>query len=310
MPCFHPLQAWKTEDGIKFYNPYKDNRHHKGIQIPCRQCTGCRSEYSRQWAMRNVHEASLHDRNVFITLTYDNDHLPLLGPSEEHNTLVKDHFRLFIKSLRKPHKKLGWVPPKKIRFYMCGEYGEKGTKRPHYHAILFNTYFPDMVPLEGKKNLFTSEILRQIWGKGHVSVGAVTFESAAYVSKYVQKKINGQKKDEHYRVIDKETGEYLGQRQQEYANMSRRPGIAGDWLAKYKDRVYQTDDITINGRKMRPPKYYDRIYEIDHRDKMEEIKKNRKKEMEKMSHLFTKEALLYREKVHKARMSLYKKDKL
>jgi hypothetical protein len=61
---------------------------------------------------------------------------------------------------------------------------------------------------------------------------------------------------------------------------------------------------------MRPPKYYDRIYEIDHRDKMEEIKKNRKKEMEKMSHLFTKEALLYREKVHKARMSLYQKDKL
>ena len=310
MPCFHPLQAWKTEDGIKFYNPYKDNRHHKGIQIPCRQCTGCRTEYSRQWAMRNVHEASLHERNVFITLTYDDDHLPLLGPSEEHNTLVKDHFRLFIKSLRKPHKKLEWIPPKKIRFYMCGEYGEKGTKRPHYHAILFNTYFPDMVPLEGKKNLFKSEILRQIWGKGHVSVGAVTFESAAYVSKYVQKKINGQKKDEHYRVIDKETGEYLGQRQQEYANMSRRPGIAGDWLAKYKDRVYQTDDITINGRKMRPPKYYDRIYEIDHQDKMEEIKKNRKKEMEKMSHLFTKEALLYREKVHKARMSLYQKDKL
>ena len=303
MPCFHPLQAWKTEDGIKFYNPYKDNRNHKGIKIPCRQCTGCRSEYSRQWAMRNVHEAQLHDRNVFITLTYDDEHLPKNG------TLVKDHFRLFIKSLRKPHKKLGWTPPKKIRFYMCGEYGEK-FGRPHYHAILFNTYFPDSTPIQGKPNLFDSNILRQIWGKGHVSIGAVTFESAAYVSAYVQKKINGKQKDEHYAIYNKETGEYFGQLQQEYANMSRKPGIAGDWLAKYKDRVYQTDDITINGRKMRPPKYYDRLYEIDHQDKMEEIKKNRKKEMDKLAHLFTPEALKQAEKNHKARMSLYKRNKL
>jgi hypothetical protein len=303
MPCFHPLQAWKTEDGIKFYNPYKDNRNHKGIKIPCRQCTGCRSEYSRQWAMRNVHEAQLHDRNVFITLTYDDEHLPKNG------TLVKDHFRLFMKSLRKPHKKLDWIPPKKIRFYMCGEYGEK-FGRPHYHAILFNTYFPDAIPIQGKPNLFDSDILRQIWGKGHVSIGAVTFESAAYVSAYVQKKINGKQKDQHYAIYNKDTGEYFGQLQQEYANMSRKPGIAGDWLAKYKDRVYQTDDITINGRKMRPPKYYDRLYEIDHQDKMQEIKKNRKKEMDKLAHLFTPEALKQAEKTHKARMSLYKRNKL
>jgi hypothetical protein len=253
--------------------------------------------------MRNVHEAQLHDRNVFITLTYDDEHLPKNG------TLVKDHFRLFIKSLRKPHKKLDWIPPEKIRFYMCGEYGEK-FGRPHYHAILFNTYFPDATPIQGKPNLFDSNILREIWGKGHVSIGAVTFESAAYVSAYVQKKINGKQKDEHYAIYNKQTGEYFGQLQQEYANMSRKPGIAGDWLAKYKDRVYQTDDITINGRKMRPPKYYDRLYEIDHQDKMEEIKKNRKKEMDKLAHLFTPEALKQAEKTHKARMSLYKRNKL
>ena len=176
MPCFHPLQAWKTEDGIKFYNPYKDNRHHKGIQIPCRQCTGCRSEYSRQWAMRILHESSLYTNNIFITLTYDAEHLP------EYGTLVKKHFQDFMKRLRKKYNK------KKIRYYQCGEYGEK-FGRPHYHAIIFNHTFPDMKRVPGKhKDLYTSEILKKIWKKGHVSIGTVNFETAAYVANYVQKK--------------------------------------------------------------------------------------------------------------------------
>jgi hypothetical protein len=44
---------------------------------------------------------------------------------------------------------------------------------------------------------------------------------------------------------------------QEYTTMSRRPGIAADWFAKYYEDVYPSDSIYVNGRVMRPPKYYD-----------------------------------------------------
>ena len=95
MPCFKPLKAYKNHDtgGIQFHSPYSDLDN--SFPMPCRQCTGCRTEYARQWAMRLVLEEELWDNNIFITLTYDNEHLP------EHNTLVKKDFQLFMKRLRK-----------------------------------------------------------------------------------------------------------------------------------------------------------------------------------------------------------------
>ena len=307
MPCFHPNTAWylpqtrtiSWEDRFGKEIPGIRN----SIQLPCRQCTGCRSEYSRQWAMRIVLEQSLWLNNIFITLTYNNEHLP------EHNTLIKKDFQDFMKRLREPNQEFDWTPPKPIRYYHCGEYGEK-FDRPHYHAILFNTNFSDRKQLQGHKGLTTSETLNYLWGKGHSSIGDVTFQSAAYVAGYVQKKINGKQKESHYAIIDPETGQYFGQRQQEYATMSRRPGIAGNWLAQYKDDVYPSDNIHINGIEMQPPKSFDRLYEIDHKDEMLTIKDKRMEEAEKYAHLRTPEALRQAEKTHKARMSLYKRGKL
>ena len=148
---------------------------------------------------------------------------------------------------------------------------------------------------------------------GYVSHGDVTFESAAYVANYVQKKINGKNKDSHYKIknpLDKSTGVYLTHRQQEYAQMSRKPGIAGDWLTKWKDDIYKNDAIHIDGRKMKPPKYYDRQYELLHPQKMLIIKAQRKLEMEKLAHHFTPAVLLQKELNHKAKMALYKRNKL
>jgi len=247
-----------------------------------------------------MHEASLWLDNIFITLTYDNDNLP------QHNTLIKKDFQDFMKRLRKK-KNANTNNP--IRYYQCGEYGEK-FGRPHYHAILFNTNFRDREIIQGHKGLTQSETLSKLWGKGHSSIGDVTFQSAAYVAGYVQKKTNGKQKETHYAIVDQQTGEYFGQRQQEYSTMSRRPGIAGRWFAKHKDDVYPSDNIHINGKEMRPPKYYDRLYEIDHRSTMEKIKENRIKQMQETAHLRTPEALQQAEKTHKARMSLYKRGKL
>jgi len=258
--------------------------------------------------MRIIHEASLHLHNSFITLTYNDEHLPAF------NTLIKRDFQLFMKRLRKAH------PEKKIRFYHCGEYGDN-FGRPHYHAILFNHHFHDQTKIKGKhKDLYTSQSLIKLWSNpetkksmGHVSIGTVNFETAAYVAAYVQKKINGKLKPEHYKIdkpLDKSTGEYLSHRQQEYATMSRRPGIAGHWFTKHYKDAYPSDFITVKGKKMKPPKYYDRLYEILYPSDMENIKKNRMEAMEKLSHLFTPEALKQKELHFKAKMALYKRNKL
>ena len=308
MPCFHPNTAWylpqtrtiSWEDRFGKEIPGVRN----SIQLSCGQCTGCRTEYARQWAMRLVLEQKYWQgkkkSSIFITLTYDNDNLP------EHNTLIKKDFQDFMKRLRwKKHS----TKENPVRFFHCGEYGDKFS-RPHYHAILFNTNFSDRKQLQGHKGLTTSETLSKLWGKGHSSIGDVTFQSAAYVAGYVQKKINGKQKDSHYAIIDPDTGEYHGQRQQEYSTMSRNPGIAGNWLAQYKDDVYPSDNIHINGKEMQPPKSFDRLYEIDHKDEMLTIKDKRMEEAEKYAHLRTPEALRQAEKTHKARMSLYKRGKL
>ena len=297
MPCFHPITAYhKIGGGITW-----THRESNGIKltVSCKQCTGCRQEYARQWAMRNIHEASLWLNNIFITLTYNDQNLP------EHNKLVKKDFQDFMKRLRK-HKKANTKNP--IRFFHCGEYGEK-FGRPHYHAILFNTNFNDRKPIPGQKNLTTSDTLKKLWGKGHVSIGDVTFQSASYVAGYVQKKINGKQKEDHYRRIDKTTGE-TWVLPQEYATMSRRPGIAGLWFAKHKKDVYPSDNIHINGKEMRPPKYYDNLFQEQNPLQMEQIKENRTKAMQKTAHLRTPQALAQAKRNHQARMSLHKRGKL
>jgi hypothetical protein len=288
MSCFHPLYGFKSSSGkwLSKQTYYKQ----EPMTVPCGQCTGCRSEYSRQWALRNMHEASLYADNSFITLTYDKKNLP------QNNSLEKKAFPKFIRSLRQKNKGT------KIRYYACGEYGDN-FGRPHYHAILFN-YFPDDC-VHLKKDLYTSKSLSDAWRhKGHVSVGNVTFQSAAYVSNYVQKKINGKQKIEHY--TNTETGEW---REPEFSLMSRKPGIGKKWFDKYYKDIYQIgkDGLHMNGKFMRPPKYYDTKYTEDFPELMEILKQNRIEKFEEIAHLFTPESLAAAERTHKARMSLYKR---
>jgi hypothetical protein len=315
MPCFKPNKVWRTPSGIQFYNPYSDID--TGFHISCKQCRGCRKEYARQWAMRTLHEKDLWLNNIFITLTYNDEHLP------ENNTLVKKDFQDFIKRLRKT-KKIIKCPTtgrnlNPIRFYHCGEYGEK-FGRPHYHAILFNHNFSDREKINGHKGLTQSETLTKIWGKGHSSIGDVTFESASYVAGYVQKKINGVMKDyinpetglRHYERLTSE-GEIITL-QQEYSTMSRRPGIAGLWFAKHKNYCYPSDNIHINGREMRPPKYYDRLFiesSPENKKTFEDtILRKRLDALKKTQHLRTPEALAQAELNSIARERIYKRGKL
>jgi len=293
MACFHPLQAFRDSSGqIRF----DEKTNGDPLQLPCGQCLGCRLEHSRQWAMRCVHEASLHQDNVFITLTYNDENIPLDG------SLLKSDFQKFIRKLRKAER------PKKIRYFHCGEYGDN-TNRPHYHAILFGFNFDDWLYLHDSNSgnpIYTSPTLEKIWAKGFVTVGTVTFESAAYIARYVIKKLNGPLKDQ----VNKKTGLKPYERYHpftgeiisvlpEYCTMSRRPGIGRDWIANYTRDVFPKDFTTIRGMRMQPPKYYDRyLKEIDP-EMYDDIKAGRKLTAYQ-SDENTRERLSARETVKKA----------
>lgn len=293
MPCFKPLTAYYSKHynpsgkrGITF-NQREAEQPDTPLDLPCGQCIGCRLERSRQWAIRCIHEASLHEENCFITLTFNPESL---AARENPGTLDKTDFQKFMKRLRKHY------PGKKIRYFHCGEYGEK-YGRPHYHAILFGLDFDDkeLINILNGHRLYRSPTLEKIWPFGYSSIGNVTFESAAYVARYIMKKITGDQADEHYRYVDEETGELL-EKQPEYTTMSRRPGIAADWFDDYADDVYPSDFITVRGKKMRPPKFYDRLMEQTRPYEMEDIKTSRKEAAKIRSEDNSPERLKTREK--------------
>lgn len=240
MPCFRPLQAYRTDLGKIVFT---DRGSHRALTLPCGQCVGCRLERSRQWAVRCMHESQMHEFNSFVTLTYNEDTIP-------HDfSLNYRHFQLFMKRLRKDFPR--------VRFYMCGEYGET-YHRPHYHACLFGIRFLDLKPWRKSSagfQLYRSDRLEALWGKGNVEVGDVTFESAAYVARYVMKKITGPDAEKHYEAVDPVTGEIYS-RIPEFTRMSLKPGIGATWYDKYKAEVFPLDRVVVRGVECRPPRYY------------------------------------------------------
>ena len=86
------------------------------------------------------------------------------------NPLIKMNYKDFQKVKKN-------YPPKTIKYFACGEYGDK-KKRAHYHAIIFGV----------GNNHEDKKIIQETWKKGLTYHGTVTFESARYVTDYVLKK--------------------------------------------------------------------------------------------------------------------------
>ncbi len=265
MPCYYPIDGWRSK------SPNENGKYpivfiRSGAQqddpltIGCGRCIGCKLERSRQWAMRCTHEASLHQDNCFITLTYDEKHLP------NNASLDKNEWRLFMKRLRRH------LYPQKIRFFACGEYGTNTDitsldliGRPHYHAILFgidlHTTHPDgryndkyLIQETDTTKLYTSELLQKIWPKGYSTVGECTFQSAAYIARYCLKKITGDESVLHY-----------AGRIPEFSTQSRRPGIARRWFEKYRHDL-DKGFVTAKGVKLPPAAYYKNLYKEHYGD--------------------------------------------
>lgn len=290
MPCYRPVKAFY---GKKLPSGKREIVFSSGqaescldLKLPCGNCIGCRLERARQWAMRCMDEASMHHDNSFITLTFNNENLPL------NRSLDVSLFQKFMKRLRKE------IEPVKLRYFHCGEYGPK-TGRPHYHSLVFGYSFPDRRYLKttgaGEK-IYTSPQLDRVWGKGYTSVGEVTFGSAAYVARYHLKKVGSVVSDNHY--TDHKTGEMLAP---EYVTMSRRPGIGSDWYERYKSDVYPRDSRVIKGVDTKPCKFYDSRYEIDDPSGYRALKLKRSRLVDLKDN--SEDRLLVKEKVKSAQIA-------
>lgn len=260
MTCLHPLlaspYALPNENGKIEYKVWgavekfdtealsrlKTDSH--AIPIPCGQCLGCRLDKANEWAIRCVHEAKLHRRNCFITLTYNDENLP------QDNSLHREHLQLFMKRLR---RNLDYDKNIKIRFLACGEYGSLNM-RPHYHILCFGWFPSDVRKLSALTcgyNLFRSPLLESLWPYGFNTVGAVSFESARYVAKYSLKKQTGQNAAMY---------DLLGIKP-EFVGCSLKPGIGADFFKQYSEDIITQGFCVVNGQKFKIPDYYLKLFE-------------------------------------------------
>lgn len=300
MPCYYPLRGFRS--------PYPSpSGKHKFVfsgglgsgpstPLPCGQCIGCRLERARQWSVRCMYEASLYPDNCFITLTYDDAHLPECGDLN-----MKD-FQKFMKRLRRRYG------TSKIRFFACGEYGSKFA-RPHYHACLFGFDFADKVPFSSKGEviLYTSSDLAKLWPFGFSTVGEVNFETAGYVARYALKKVNGPQALSHYEYLDESTGE-VRSHPKEFLLMSRRPGLAREWFRKFASDVYPSDYLIVRGFKSKPPRYFDALQESENKELIDAVRVKRAKEGYANRSDATYTRLSVREVIARAKLSNFKRD--
>lgn len=242
-----------------------------------------------------MHEAAMHQDNCFITLTYDEEHLPWDG------SLNKDHWQKFMKRLRFKYR------PKNIRYFHCGEYGSR-MDRPHYHALLFGHDFNDKTLWASKDGVKTyiSDELESLWPFGYSTVGNVTYQSAAYCARYTLKKRTGKDAKDHYwRMVATDLEVEL---QPEYATMSLKPAIGKTWFDEFKDDLYPSDFVTHNGKKHRIPKYYDKLLgELD-QEQLRTLKARRLEKARKHHANNTKKRLAVREKCAQARLDHYSRN--
>lgn len=193
----------------------------------------------------------MYRENCFLTLTYSNQHLP------EHGSLTVRDWQLFAKRWRAE------IAPRNFRFLQCGEYGDE-NKRAHHHAAIFGQAFmTDRVPIADSQKGYSqweSPQLTRLWAKGRCTISHLDYKAGAYIARYIMKKVTGKNAKEHYAEINQITGEIVDLKP-EFITMSRRPGIGASWIKKYLTDVYPSDQVVIEGRICRPPKFYDIYYQ-------------------------------------------------
>lgn len=273
-------------ESLEYYRhfiPFEDIQ-----QIPCGHCIQCYLKRTRDWATRILLECESYAFNYFVTLTYDDDHLPslpegVLGYVDNdgkiwNTSLNLSDFQLFFKRFRQSI--LRKYNHSGMRVFYCGEYGEL-LGRPHFHFILMNA--PDLSQdlqayrweqLSGHKvSYYKSPFIQSVWKKGFVDVSDVCFESAAYVAGYVLKKLPRRSK------VPPLLPEFYLPRVEPFVHQSNRPGIGRTYFDLHKDEIYDFDELFVkkgfNTLSVKPPRYYDKLFDLSNPVEMAAIKESR-----------------------------------
>jgi len=236
MRCTSPRTVGFKADGKTItWSQKQYSKEFATFPLPCGKCIECRLEYARSWAIRCVHEAQMHEKNIFLTLTYDDAHLG-------ENLLDYRDFQLFVKKLR---DHIGYQPEDRIGYFVTGEYGEK-SKRKHWHTILFNYAPDDAVKKYTSYNgdqVYSSDFLQTLWGQGNIEFGSVTLKSAGYCARYAVKKLgHGIDGSHDFNPISKK---------------SSHQAIGKKFLEKFWPDIFNAGQIiTSEGDRLPIPRYY------------------------------------------------------
>lgn len=251
-----------SKEGLYLHPKYLRPYFKEIVPVPCGRCIGCRLDYSRQWAVRCLLESKDHVDNQFITLTYDDEHLP------QDMSVHKRDLQLFLKRIRKYMK--SYYNIDNIKYYACGEYGDK-SQRPHYHLLMFGLPLNDKMFLSSRRGIkiYTSYIISKCWPYGIHSVGEVNLETAAYTARYVMKKRKG--------IYASWYQEH--KLEPEFVLMSRKPGIGLNYFNANKDDIYKTDEIFYLSKNqvlsVKPCSYFDKKYDIEDPNRLAKLKEAR-----------------------------------
>lgn len=220
------------------------------VIVPCGNCIGCRLDYSSTWADRMLCESFDHDA-IFITITYDDDNLPISDCSG-FETLRSEHIDKFIKDLR------NYFRSKQVRYCLATEYGDLSL-RPHCHLIIYGLTIDDLKPQFYKVNSFgsptyTSDVLSELWKYGFNYIQEANWFNMAYTARYILKKQKGESAAE-YSAFDIEPPKF---------RMSRRPGIGCNWLLENYKELYENGYISVprhikSSGKILPNRYFDKL---------------------------------------------------
>lgn len=229
------------------FSPFK--KKGESTPLPCGKCPYCRNKRINQWIFRLKWHAKYSNSAIFVTLTYDNEHVPITP--NRLMTLRRKDARLFFVRLRKYSGQTKDTPEKdRIKYYIVGEYGSK-THRPHYHAIIFNA---DVMQVE------------KSWKHGSIHVGSITSDSLAYTLKY----INKQKDTKRHNRDDREM---------EFANISN--GIGRQYtdnskiVKRHKEQLYSKPFLTVDGYRLGIPRYYkDKMFTDEEKEMLAEHMKS------------------------------------
>lgn len=266
---------------VRLEKPILDNKGGLIYSVPynCGKCYNCKQRRVAQWSFRLKKELEVSTSAYFITLTYDNDHVPITK-GKFPMTLKKKDLQDFFKRLRYYEKQNRIIFNRRtktldkqqpIKYYACGEYGHLHS-RPHMHIIAFN--------------IVSEKSIRESWTYGSVDIQSeVNTKNIEYTLKYINKLSKVSKKEGDYRTA-------------EFALMSK--GLGKSFLQEniksfYSKRLDINYVVNDNGVKIAMPKYF-REKVLNEKAKKEQcaiIKKSMEEAEEKERALFARKKISY-----------------